>query len=51
MKPTDLVNLGYALAYEMDYLITSDHVLNAYRIPREYMLKVMTPAEAIKQFQ
>jgi hypothetical protein len=51
MKPTDLVNLGYALAYEMDYLVTSDKVLNAYRVPPDYALKVITPAEAIKRFQ
>ena len=51
MKPTDLVHLGYALAYEVDYFITSDRVLNAYRIPEEFKLKVLTLDEAIKQFQ
>lgn len=51
MKPTDLVHLGYALAYEVDYFITRDRVLNAYRIPEEFKLKVLTPDEAIKQFQ
>jgi predicted nucleic acid-binding protein len=51
MKPADLVHLGYALAYDADYFITSDRVLNAYRIPKEFKLKVMTPDEAIKHFQ
>ncbi|MEI6103877.1 MAG: hypothetical protein WCP70_08015 [Methanothrix sp.] len=51
MKPTDLVHLGYALAYEVDYFITSDRVLNEYRIPGEFKLIVITPDEAIKQFQ
>lgn len=51
MKPTDLVHLGYALAYEVDYFITSDRVLNEYRIPEEFKLKVLTPDEAIKQFR
>ncbi len=51
MKPTDLVHLGYALAYEVDYFITSDRVLNEYRISEEFKLKVLTPEEAIKQFQ
>jgi len=51
MKPTDLVHLGYALAYEVDYFVTSDRVLNEYRIPDVFKLKVLTPDEAIKQFQ
>lgn len=51
MKPTDPVHLGYALAYEVDYFITSDRVLNEYRVPCEFKLKVLTPEEAIKQFQ
>jgi len=51
MKPTDLVHLGYALAYDVDYFITSDRVLNEYRIPGEFKLKVLTPDRAIRQFQ
>jgi hypothetical protein len=51
MKPTDLVHLGYALAYELDYFITSDRVLNEYRIPEEFSLTLLTPDEAMKQFQ
>ncbi len=51
MKPTDLVHLGYALAYDVDYFITSDRVLNEYRIPEDYKLKVLTPEEAIRRFQ
>jgi hypothetical protein len=51
MKPTDLVHLGYALAYDSDYFITSDRILNEYRIPEDFKLKVLTPDEAIKRFQ
>jgi len=51
MNPTDLVHLGYALAYDVDYFITSDRVLNDYRIPKDYKLKVLTPDEAIKRFE
>jgi hypothetical protein len=50
MKPTDLVHLGYALAYEVDYFITSDRVLNEYRIPEDFKLKVIRPDEALKRF-
>jgi len=50
MKPTDLVHLGYALAYDADYFITSDRILNEYRIPEDYKLKIITPNEAVKRF-
>lgn len=51
MNPTDLVHLGYALAYDVDYFITSDRVINDYHIHKDYKLKVLTPEEAIKRFQ
>ena len=51
IKPSDLVHLGYSLAYDVDYFITSDRDLNAYRIPEDYKLEVLTPNEAIKRFQ
>jgi len=51
MSPSDLVHLGYAMAYNVDYFITSDRVLNDYRIPEDFKLKVLTPGEAIKRFQ
>lgn len=51
MNPTDLVHLGYALAYDVDYFITSDRVLNDYHIHEDYKLKVLTPEEAIRRFQ
>jgi len=51
MSPSDLVHLGYAMAYNVDYFITSDRVLNDYRIPEDFNLKVLTPGEAIKRFQ
>jgi len=50
MSPSDLVHLGYAMAYNVDYFITSDRVLNDYRIPEDFKLKVLTPGEAIKRF-
>lgn len=51
MKPADLVHLGYALAYNVDYLITTDGVLNEYRMPADFKLKILYPNEAIKRFQ
>jgi predicted nucleic acid-binding protein len=51
MTPTDLAHLGYALAYDADYFITGDRILNEYRIPGDFKLKVLTPDEAIKRFQ
>jgi predicted nucleic acid-binding protein len=50
MKPSDLVHLGYALAYNADFFITTDRVLNEYRIPEEFKLQVLTPGEAIRRF-
>lgn len=51
MKPTDLVHMGYALAYDVDYFITTDSVLNEYRVPDMFKLRVLHPKEAIKRFQ
>jgi predicted nucleic acid-binding protein len=51
MQPSDLVHLGYSLAYNVDYFITSDRNLHDFRIPEDYKLKVLTPSEAIKRFQ
>jgi hypothetical protein len=46
IKPADLVHMGYALAYDVDYFITTDRILRAYRIPREFKTKVLHPREA-----
>lgn len=46
VKPADLVHLGYAMAYDVDYFITTDKILRAYRIPREFKTKVLHPREA-----
>lgn len=49
MTPSDLVHLGYALAYDMDYFVTTDSVLNQYRVPTGFKLKVLHPKDAIKR--
>ena len=46
IKPADLVHLGYALAYNVDYFITTDRILRAYRIPEEFKTRVLHPREA-----
>ena len=43
LSPTDLVHLGYAMAYDLDYLITTDKTLRKYRIPDAFQLVVMHP--------
>jgi predicted nucleic acid-binding protein len=43
LSPTDLVHLGYAMAYDLDYLITTDKTLRKYRIPDAFPLVVMHP--------
>jgi hypothetical protein len=51
MTPTDLVHLGYAMAYDVDYFITTGGVLNQYRMPAGFKVKVLHPKEAMKRFQ
>ena len=43
LSPTDLVHLGYAMAYDLDYLITTDKTLRKYRIPDAFPLVVIHP--------
>ena len=43
LSPTDLVHLGYAMAYDLDYLITTDKTLRKYKIPDAFPLVVMHP--------
>lgn len=47
LAPTGLVHLGYAMAYDLDYLITTDKALREYRMPNEFNLKVKHPNEAM----
>ena len=46
IKPADLVHLGYALAYDVDFFITTDRILRGYSIPKEFKTKVLHPREA-----
>jgi hypothetical protein len=46
MQPTDRTHLGYALAYNMDYFITTDKILLHYRVPEEFRLKVVSLRDA-----
>lgn len=41
IHPTDRTNLGYALAYNMDYLITTDKILLHYQVPADFSLKTL----------
>ncbi len=50
MTPADLVHLGYAMAYDVDYFITTDSVLNEYRVPAGFKLKVLHPKDAMRRF-
>ncbi len=51
LNPTDLVHLGYAMAYDLDYLITTDRTLRGYRMPEEFKLTVKHPNEAMSIFK
>ncbi len=42
MQPTDRTHLGYALAYGMDYFITTDKILLHYHVPDGFRLKVIS---------
>lgn len=44
LTDTDLVHIGYALAHEMDYFLTTDKALKHY-IPRKSKLKVINLEE------
>ena len=45
LGPTDLVHLGYAMAYDLDYLITTDKTLRKYKVPSSFKLRVMHPQD------
>ena len=38
-------------SYDADYFITTDGVLNQYRMPAGFKVKVLHPKEAMKRFQ
>ncbi len=42
IQPTDRTHLGYALAYNMDYLVTTDKILLHYQVPDEFSLKIVS---------
>lgn len=43
LKPSDLVHLGYAMAYDLDYLITTDKDLRGYEVPSVFKLVIKHP--------
>ena len=43
MMPTDVFHIGYALAYDMDYFISTDRLLLQYKLPEGSKLKVIHP--------
>lgn len=49
LSDTDLVHLGYALAYDMDYFLTTDRALRYY-LPQRSRLGVVDIAEARELF-
>lgn len=49
LTDTDLVHLGYALAYKMDYFLTTDRKLQ-YNVPDKSNLRVIDHEEAKKLF-
>ena len=43
MTPQDLVHIGYALAYNVDYLVTSDKNMQRFRLPDDSGLEIIPP--------
>jgi predicted nucleic acid-binding protein len=46
LQPTDRTHLGYALAYNMNYLITTDKILLHYQVPDGFQLKIVSLKDA-----
>ena len=42
IQPTDRNHLGYALAYNMDYLVTTDKILLHYQVPDDFSLGIVS---------
>jgi predicted nucleic acid-binding protein len=51
LSPTDLVHLGYAMAYDLDYFITTDRTLRKYKVPSAFKLVVMHPKDVDEIFR
>jgi len=45
LGPSDLVHLGYAIGYDLDYFITTDKTLRKYRVPPPLKLSVIHPQD------
>jgi hypothetical protein len=43
MRSTDTFHLGYALAYDMEYFVTTDRLILQYKLPEGSKLKVIHP--------
>jgi hypothetical protein len=43
MMPTDVFHIGYALAYDMDYFVSTDRLLLQYKLPEGSKLEVIHP--------
>ena len=43
MTPQDLVHIGYALAYNMDYLVTTDKNMQKFKLPEDSGLEIVPP--------
>jgi predicted nucleic acid-binding protein len=46
MQPTDRTHLGYALAYNMDLLVTTDKILLHYQVPEAFPLEIVSLRDA-----
>jgi len=45
MTPQDLVHIGYALAYNMNYLVTSDKNMQRFKLPDDSGLEIIPPEQ------
>ncbi|VVB69300.1 Uncharacterised protein [uncultured archaeon] len=43
MTPRDIVHVGYALAYDMNYLVTTDKNIQRFRHPEDSGLEIVPP--------
>ena len=43
MTPQDIVHIGYALAYQMNYLVTTDKNMQRFRLPKDSGLEIISP--------
>ncbi len=45
MTPQDIVHVGYALAYDMNYLVTTDKTMQKFKLPEGSGLEIIAPAQ------